>query len=278
MSSDLLQQNRDSPRALLRKVGVDPKRAAGQNFLVDSNVVDDLVAAAGLERGDRVLEIGPGLGVVTEALIDAGASVTAVELDRRLAEYLRVRFDGEQRLTVIQSDILRLRLSDIFRDGRYKLVASLPYGITSLVLRNFLELPPRPTVLSLLIQREVAERVVALPGSMSMLSVSCQYLGDPTIVRTVAKESFFPQPEVEGAIVRIAVRPLPSEDERSRLFRLCRIGFSSRRKMLHNNLDAGLRLERGLSKEILMNTGLPEACRAQDLTVQDWQKLSRKLL
>lgn len=254
-----------------------PRRSAGQNFLIDSAVVETLVEAAAVQADDKVLEIGPGFGAVTEGLLAAGASVLAVELDRRLAAYLQQRFATDRRLTVVPSDILRLPRDTYVADGQFKLVSSLPFNITSSVLREFLEHPPRPTVLALLVQKEVAERATAMPGEMSLLSVSVQYLGQPSIVGIVPPTSFWPEPAVEAAVLAVKVRPLPPDDERKAFFRLARIGFSRRRKMLHNNLDAGLRLARGTAVKILAGLGFYPTCRAQDLRLEDWRKLARKL-
>ncbi len=274
MSSDPLNPNRQALQQQLRQTGIIPRRSAGQNFLIDSPVAESLVEAAAVQAGDTVLEIGPGFGAVTEGLLAAGASVLAVELDRRLAAYLQQRFATDRHLTVVPANVLRLQRETYVADGQFKLVASLPFNITSIVLREFLEHPPRPTLLSLLIQKEVAERAIAKPGSMSLLSVSVQYLGQPSISRIVPPTSFWPEPEVEAAILSVKVRPLPPDDERNAVFRIARIGFSSRRKMLHNNLDVGLRLARGTAMRVLTQLGLNPTCRAQDLSVEDWRKLA----
>ncbi len=263
---------------LMHSTGLRPRRQSGQNFLIDDEVVSDLVQAAAISPGERVLEIGPGLGIVTEALLNHGANVLAVELDRRLVPYLRRKFSSRQNVRIAEGDIMKQRLDREFDDAGYTLVASLPFNITSLVLRNFLERRPRPNRLVLLVQKEVAERVTARPGKMSLLSVAVQYLGAPEIIRHVPRSSFFPQPEVDGAVVRIDVRPRPDDGERQALFRLARVGFSSRRKMLHNNIAAGFRLSHEQTQKILLDSGLHPTARAQELTIKDWQKLAKNLL
>ncbi|MBI4426317.1 MAG: ribosomal RNA small subunit methyltransferase A [Candidatus Kerfeldbacteria bacterium] len=270
--------NRAALKTILAQLGIRPRRSAGQHFLVDPQTVDDLVDAADVRASETVLEVGPGLGVVTEALANRGATVLAIELDRTLAAWLTRRYRGRPNITVVQGDIRRWRLPEYVQDGRYKVVSSLPFNVTSLVLRRWLEHPPRPTVLSLLIQKEVAERVTAPPGRMSLLSVSVQYLGTPTIVRPVSQELFWPPPEVDGAVIRIEVKPLPPEAERKKLWRLARIGYSARRKMLYRNLAAGLRIEPAKVNDALRSAGLNEGCRAQDVRVEQWLALAKKLL
>ncbi len=257
------------------KANVKPSRENGQNFLIDAGVVDTLIEAADVSSGDTVLEIGPGLGAVTGALLEKGAHVIAVELDHLLYVSLKKRFKGEKLLSLVNANVLHVALEDYVKDGQYKLVSSLPFNITSIVLRRFLEQVPRPTVISLVIQREVSQRVAAPPGEMSMLSVAVQYLGEPKIVREVPHTSFWPVPEVDAAVIRIGVRPLPSKVEMAEVFRIAKIGYSSRRKMLHNNLAAGLRKTSDEVKDQLAEIGLNPLCRAQDLTVEQWRTLAK---
>ena len=267
-------KNRAALQRLLKKVGVKAKRENGQNFLVDGTVAEDLVNAANVTSQDHILEIGPGLGAVTELLLERGARVTGIELDERLAQHLTKRFSADSRVRIIHADVLKVHLEDIVTDQAYKLVSSLPFNITSLVLRNFLERFPRPTEISLLIQKEVAERVAAPPGQSSLLSLSCQYLGQPEIRRIVPSGCFFPEPKVDGAIIHIRVRPLPPELERTLFFRIARIGFSARRKTLANNLQAGMRISREKTHKMLEKCGIPLMARPQELSVEDWLKLS----
>ncbi len=262
---------------LLSETGVLPRRSSGQNFLIDGSIAEALVEAARVVRGDRVLEIGPGFGALTGVLAETGARVTAIEIDRRLSAWLRKRFAPDTGVTVIEGDIRRTHLDAIVDDGGYKLVSSLPFNITSLVLRRFLELPPRPSVLSLLIQKEVAERVTAKPGAMSTLSVAVQYYGTPSLVRIVPRTSFFPAPDVDAAIVHIDAHRAPSQEESRRLFRLVRMGFASRRKMLHNTLAAGLRIGSDDVKKYFAEIGLNPLCRPQELSVREWLMLAEKM-
>lgn len=237
-----------------------------------------LVESSDIQSGDRVLEIGPGLGIVTEQLLSHGAEVVAVELDRQLADGLRSRWKNEPRLQVVTGDIRTFPRQTMFRDGGFKLVSSLPFNITSLVLRDFLEHRPRPSLVCLLIQREVAERITAGPGEMSVLSAAVQYLSRPNWIEEIPRDRFFPSPAVDGAIVRLDLRPLPSDEERRRVFHLVKIGFAARRKMLKNTLRAGLTVSEGKISSAIAETGLNTACRAQELSVAQWKKLAQILL
>lgn len=275
---DGLRENRAALRSTLLQLGFSPRKNAGQNFLLDVTVAQALVDAAEVIPTDQVLEIGPGLGAVTNVLLERRAHVIAVEVDRALAQFLSKRYGHNPSIRIISANVLTLRLEEYVRDGGYKVVASLPFNITSRVVRNFLEQVPRPRLLSLLVQKEVAERIAASPGHMSLLSVACQYLGKPEYIEDVPRSSFWPEPEVDAAIIRINVRPLPPEQDRRLLFRIARIGFSARRKMLSNNLEAGLGLERGSTKKVLTDLGLDAKCRAQDLPPDQWKRLSQKLL
>lgn len=269
----MLNENRAALTALLRRLGIRPRRENGQNFLIDGAVAEDLVEAAGVAAGETVLEIGPGLGAVTGVLVERGARVIAVELDEKLSSWLTAKYAGNSLVQVINGNVLKLKLGAIVKDGGYKLVSSLPFNITSIVLRNFLEYMPRPSRIALLIQKEVAERVIAGPGEMSILSVSSQYLSRPRIIREVPAISFYPEPEVDGAILEIDVGPLPSPEERQKFFRIVHIGFSSKRKMLVNNLAVGLRLPKDEIVKILEKTGISTTIRAEGLSVSQWKTL-----
>ncbi len=261
-------------KELIRGSGIKPRHENGQNFLIDSDAVDALVGAADVSAGDTVLEIGPGFGAVTGALLEKKAKVIAVELDRMLAATVKKRFRDEPLLTLVNESILDVHLEDHVKDGGYKLVSSLPFNITSIVLRRFLEQAPRPAVISLVVQKEVAERVAAPPGKLSVLGVAVQYLGEPSIVREVPRTSFWPVPDVDAAVIRIGVRSHPSPHEMARVFRLAKVGFSARRKMLHNNLSAGFRISGEVARKRLVEIGLNPLCRAQDLTVEQWRILA----
>lgn len=261
---------------LLKKIGLRPQRAAGQNFLIDQSICDEMIETAEVSAADTVLEIGPGLGILTDRLLAAGARVMAVELDQRLADYLRHRFRGQPRLNIVHGDIFRTRLDTELKDRGYKLVANLPYSATSLVFRNFLTLSPRPSALTVMIQKEVAERIVAEPGKMSLLSLSVQYHADPVLVSTVPPTSFWPAPEVTSAILHAALKdPEPPADERTRVFHLARAAFSGKRKTIANSLSALPEFSKADITNILTRVGISPSARPQDFSLEIWRKIGR---
>lgn len=266
---------REEIARLLRETGLKPQTAAGQHFLLDESVIVAMIDAADVQPGETVLEIGPGFGILTAALLEAGANVIAVELDQRLFAYLGHRFRRHPKLTLIKEDIFRLRLADYVQDQKYKLIANLPYSATNLVFRNFLTLPPRPVAMTVMIQKEVADRITAEPGQMSMLSLMAQYYGSVVEILTVPKTSFYPSPAVVSAVIHLNItRPIrPEHDEH--LFRTAKAGFSSRRKQLHNSLAAGLHQTAAQVTTALEGLGIDSSRRAQDLSVAEWKKIAR---
>ncbi len=266
----------------LAKYGLSPNKFLGQNFLVDKNVLGKIVAAAKISKGDNVLEIGPGLGTLTGALLEAGAKVLAIEKDKKLAGVLRDLFGANKNLKIISTDFLiygsptsieevGLRAENL----RYKVVSNLPYYITSPVIRKILSWREKPELAVFLVQKEVAERICEKPGKMSFISVFTQFYGETEIRAVIKPSSFWPKPKVDSAILKIIPREKTkiSESEENELWRLVKIGFSSRRKTLANNLSAGLHIPRAKIEEILKLSGLNEKIRAQELGVAEWVKL-----
>lgn len=261
---------------ILRRVGVRPQQAAGQNFLLDENVTAAMVDVSGIGKDDTVLEIGPGLGILTEAILSTGAHVIAVELDRRLCVYLQKKFHERKNFQLIENDIFRVRLDQHFEDQQYALVANLPYSSTSLILRNFLSLSPRPRSLTVMIQRDVARRITAQPGNMSVLSLMVQHYSRPSIVFDVPPASFYPMPKVTSSVLYCdKLQPLGPDDER--YFRIIRAGFSSKRKKLTNSLSGSLKISQKTIENALHSLNRPETARAQELNEEDWLKLAQLL-
>lgn len=248
------------------------KKQFGQNFLVDKGVVRKIVEAAGIVPGEAVLEIGPGTGLLTEALVAAGAKVTAVEADRDLIAPLRAKFGDK--IELVEGDILSLSDSLALRLSDYKLIANIPYNITSDILNAFLTAPRPPSRMVLMVQREVADRIAAAPPDMSLLSVVCQLYADVSKVVNVPRGAFRPSPNVDSAVVRLDPKPAENAEQ---VIRLAKAGFSSRRKQLHGNL-AGPGIAPSASvKAALASLGLPETARAENLSVHNWIALRRLL-
>ena len=262
----------------LRRHGLTPRKSRGQNHLVDAAVLDDIVALAEPAPGRHVLEIGPGLGVLTAALLDRGASVVAVEVDRRLADHLRGRFEqeiGAEALRLVEADVLDTPMTDL-ADPPYDVVANLPYHITSPVMHHLLGGEPRPERFVVMLQREVAERIAAAPGQMSYLSVFVQYHAAVRVPRIVPAAAFEPAPEVESAVLVGETRPRRLSDEAEEgLWRLVQAGFRERRKMLHNVLPRQLpAVGRERFAAALRTVGIASDRRPQTVSVEEWLALA----
>jgi 16S rRNA (adenine1518-N6/adenine1519-N6)-dimethyltransferase len=256
-----------------------PRKSLSQNFLTDASVLDRIVEAAELAPGDRVVEVGPGLGVLTRRLLAAGASVLAVEVDPRLADYLRRELYGARDFELIEADALSLHPRDAFPGESFKLVANIPYHITSPLLHAFLEGERPPTLTVLLVQLEVAERVAAPPGAMSYLSVFVQNIADADVVDRVPAAAFEPAPEVDSAILRLRRRQaiVPPGDRREAFHRVVQAGFRQRRKQVHNGLSRELAATHAEVAGALAGCGVDPERRPQTLTVAEWACLTDAL-
>lgn len=255
--------------------------------MIDQGVIESMVAAAAVSHTDTILEIGPGFGTLTVALAERSRSVVAVELDKRFAPALDKLATVYPALQCVYGDIFRewATVAPQLNDQKYKLVSNLPYNITSLVLRRFLENALRPSSATLLIQREVAERVVAAPGAMSILSVAVQFYSSPKIIRVVDPSSFWPAPTVHSAIIHLrGIGTDPhghaqklGEITTKQFFRVVRVGFAARRKQLHNTLAAGFHRSSEDVKSLLTTIDINPNIRAQDLTVEEWVRLTKEI-
>ncbi|MDD5290526.1 MAG: 16S rRNA (adenine(1518)-N(6)/adenine(1519)-N(6))-dimethyltransferase RsmA [Patescibacteria group bacterium] len=255
---------------------IKPARSRGQNFLIKEEVYEKIVKAADLKADDIVLEIGSGLGFLTTRLAKIVKKVVAVELDDKLAEVLQTGLmsQGIKNVEVVNGDILKFRISD-FGFRIYKVVANLPYNITSIFLRKFLSAENKPEMMVLMLQKEVAERIVARPPKMSLLAVSVQFYSRPEIIDIVPANCFWPQPEVDSAIIKLAVETngRSSVQNEEKFFRMVKIGFSAKRKMLKNNLGAGFHITSAEAEKKVKEAGFNPKIRAQELLVEDWVKL-----
>jgi 16S rRNA (adenine1518-N6/adenine1519-N6)-dimethyltransferase len=282
-------------RSLLEQWDLRPSKGLGQNFLVDQAVLHKIVAAAELAPEDVVLEIGAGLGTLTRELARSAAHVVAVELDRRLMPVLRSELSDLDNVTLVQGDILDLdpaslihtasphppisNLSSSLSSPHYKVVANLPYYITSAVLRHLLDASLKPHRMVLTVQREVAERIVAAPGQMSLLAVSVQFYGRPRRLFRIKPGSFYPSPSVESAVVQVDLYTTPPVwvEDPTGFFRVVRAGFSQRRKQLRNSLAAGLGRPPDEVAVRLTEAGVDPRRRAQTLSLEEWARVTRVL-
>ena len=267
-------------RRLLGSEGLRPRKSLSQNFLTDAATLDTIVDAAELQPGDRVVEIGPGLGVLTRRLLAAGASVLSVELDARLAAYLRRELDGVEGFELIEADALDLHPREMFAGEGFKVVANIPYHITSPLLHAFLEGDRPPELTVLLVQAEVADRVAAPPGQMSYLSVFVQNVVSAEVVARVPAHAFEPAPAVDSAILRLRRRQdpaVPPGPGREPFYRIVQAGFRQRRKQIHNGLGRELQLDRDALEAALEACNITPDRRPQTLSVDEWAQLSYRL-
>lgn len=266
----------DVPR-LLRAHGLTPRKGLGQNFLVDQNALRKLVEAAEIPPDAVVLEIGAGAGSLTVWLAAAARRVVAVELDASLIPLLRETLSGLDNVTLIHGDILALRVEDWIQEEGYLVVANIPYYITSAIIRHLLESRPRPARLVLTMQREVAERICAGPGEMSLLALSVQVYGKPQPVLRIPAGAFYPPPQVDSVSLRVDLYPQPliPPDLLDDFFRLAKAGFAQKRKTLRNSLSAGLAVAPAKAAALLEAAGIDPQRRAESLSLTEWEKLSR---
>ena len=266
---------------------IKAKKSLGQNFLKDGEVLGRIIKAANLSNEDVVVEVGPGEGALTELLAGVCKKVIAIELDDRLIDPLHTKFVDNKNVKIIHDDILKLNLPALMEKeladnnvSGYKVVANIPYYITAPIIRLFLETKIAPSVVMFMVQKEVAERIAAKKGEMSILAVSVQYYAKAEFLFTVFKESFEPMPKVDSAIIKITRKKdleLKSKDEIKKFFRIVKSGFSAKRKTLINNLSNSLGIDKKEIEDKLGLIGFSPSVRAQELGVEDWEKLSALL-
>lgn len=276
-------------KRLLRRFDLRARKGLGQHFLIDEDVISLVTSAAELAPTDIVIEVGPGLGVLTRELAGQVGYLLTVELDNKLAIILRKTLASFNNVTIINDDILQIKPEVLLQkvptgfpgliEGTlsYKVVANLPYYITSPVLRHFLEAAFRPRLLVVMVQREVAEAIAAEPGKMSMLSVGMQFYGKPEITGYVPARCFYPVPEVDSAILKVRVYPEPplAVNNEDGFFRLVRAGFAAARKQLANSLSQGLNVPKTDALSLLGEAGIAPTRRAETLTLEEWAELWR---
>ena len=263
-------------KRLLRQSGLRARKSLGQHFLVDASVLQTIIEAAELSSADTVIEVGPGLGILTAELVKRAGNVVAVELDTKLASLLKRRLASLANLRVINADVLKLSPSELLEEkSHYKVVANIPYYITSPVLRHFVEASPKPSLMVVMVQKEVGEAIVAGTGKMSLLAVSLQVYSKPRIISHVPAQCFYPQPKVDSVIVRFDLlsEPAVKVADMDGFFDLVRAGFSLPRKQLHNSLAHSLGMEPSEITLSLEAANIDSKRRAETLSLEEWVML-----
>lgn len=287
-------------KILMQKYGISPKKLFGQNFLISEGILDKIVESSNIDRGDVVLEVGPGLGALTLKLAKKAKQVIAVEKDRVLVNILREQITerGIDNIQIIEGDVMKFLIPNSqflnnlqnqnFQISNYKLIANIPYYLTSALIRKFLESETKPQKIVLMIQKEVAQRIClprrSLGGGgrhqqikMNILALSVQFYADAKILFYVSKENFWPAPKVDSAVIEISPKKeLPDIDEKS-FFKVVKAGFANKRKQLAGNLSTNLGISKERAEEILTGIGINPKQRAEELDLEKWLKLTKLL-
>ncbi len=251
-----------------------PNKSLGQHWLQDRQILSLIAEEAAITEQDTILEIGPGLGTLTSELLKRARAVVAVEYDGELAGKLPGQFPGKN-LSVIHQDILQFDLSQLPRG--YKVVANVPYYITSSIVEKLMTAPNRPSLAVLLVQKEVARRLATNPGDMSVLAVATQVFADVSLGEVVRRELFFPEPKVDSQVVilKTLIQPRVEAGDQKRFFRIVKAGFREKRKKLRNSIAAGLAISTPEAEKLLERTGIDANNRAQDLSIEEWLRLTK---
>ena len=273
---------------ILLQYDARPSKRLGQNFLINKNVLQKIILTANLNKNDVVLEVGPGIGTLTQELAKNAGKVIAIEKDKKMIEILKKTLSGFNNIEIINTDILRIKTKNYkLKTISYKVVANIPYYLTSPLIRKLLEYDPpaggQPQEIILMVQKEVAKRICAKPPDMNLLAVSVQFYAEPKIVSYVSKNCFWPSPKVDSAIIKIIpnkVRPsvIRKKDFNKLFFKIVKAGFSQPRKQLGNNLSKNLKTDRKKIDEWLLNNNIKPAQRAETLSIKNWIELASSLL
>ncbi|TSC56871.1 MAG: hypothetical protein Greene071421_381 [Parcubacteria group bacterium Greene0714_21] len=264
-------------KLLLETYGARPQKRLGQNFLTDRKVLAKILLASDLSPQDTVVEVGPGLGVLTKALAEKAKKVIAVEKDPRMVEILTEELKNFSNVDVVHGDILKLDTKYQILNTKYKVVANLPYYITSPVIRKFLEAPHKPKLMVLMVQKEVAQRICTNPPDMSLLAVAVQFYAKPKILSYVSKTSFWPIPKVDSAILKITPITADINADARGFFKIVKAGFKQPRKQLLNNLANGLGVKKEIIVQWLENNHIKPNQRAETLGVETWIRLAKNM-
>ena len=261
--------------ALLKQHGLRANKKLGQNFLQDPFALASITSAAEIKSTDTILEIGSGLGSLTRYLAESAKQVIAVEIDREMLPVLQAVTSAYNNINIIHGDILKFSPQELIQESNYLVVANIPYYITSAIIRHLLENERKPRRIVLTVQKEVATRICAEPGDMSLLALSVQIYGKPRIAKHIPASAFFPAPKVDSAVLCIDIYPSPKiqPDTLNTFFKLIKAGFSQKRKTLRNSLSAGLHISTQAAEELLKNANIDQRRRAETLSIEEWQRL-----
>ena len=258
--------------------GIQPRKSLGQNFLIDEGITRRIVDAAGIEPGDFVIEIGPGVGALTRLLAERAGDLVAIELDQTLIPALQEELGERSNVRILHADALEVDYAALTQGRPVRIVANLPYYITSHAIRVLLESHIHWRCIVLTVQLEVAQRIVAKPPDMSLLAISVQYYGKPELLFRVPPGAFYPQPSIDSATLRISRDESLEETvdiAAAAFFRWVKAGFSQPRKQSRNNLSTGLGITRGVTEDILRKVGITPERRAETLSLSEWLALAQ---
>jgi len=253
-----------------------PKKQLGQNFLIDKSVIEKMIVQGDITEKDLIFEIGPGQGSLTYALCKVAKKVIAIEKDEKLYNYLLNKFSEIQNVEFVNQDILEY-LKTFSNIKKYKVVGNIPYYLTSHLIRELLELNNKPSDIILMVQKEVADRMIAKAGKMNLLAISVQIIARPEILFYVSKNSFWPKPKVDSAVIKLKVCKVCRVKNAEEFFKLVHVGFAAKRKVLANNLAKGLDISKDKIYDIFKVIGINENARAQDLSVESWLGIYKEL-
>jgi len=272
-----MELNLTSPKnikKIMAEHGYKPNKILGQNFLINKPTLNKIIKFANLTKDEIVLEIGPGLGTLTRELAKNTKKVITIEKDRKMVEFLRETLNDLPNVEILQGDILKFN-DDSLLTKDYKLIANIPYYLTSPLIRKFLESEHQPKEIVLMIQKEVAQRICSAPPNMSLLSVAVQFYAKPKIVSYVSKNCFWPAPKIDSAIIKIIPYQENKNIDEKLFFKIVKAGFSQPRKQLSNNLSNNLKINRSSIDKWLLNNKIKPEQRAETLSIFDWQSLTK---
>lgn len=274
-----LQRSATNWQRILRKHNIKPSRSMGQNFLIEPEVVESIVSVAEVKERDLVVEIGPGMGILTRELLSRGARVVSVELDRDLAVFLKNDLADVRSFSLVERDARYVDIAEITGGVPYQVVANLPYSVATVIIRHFMESPSAPTRMTVMVQKEVAERMTADPGSMSLLGLATHLYASARIAFIVPPEVFLPPPKVESAVVVLDVRPelRGTPEQRDRMFELATMAFQRKRKTISNGLSMGLDRPKVELDAMLARIDVDPKRRPQTLSVDEWLRIAEEL-